>query len=77
MTKLLLLGAGIEQKIVIEFAHELGYEVIALDSNPNAPGLKISDISIVGDIRNVEEICKIVKDKKTEKINPEKVDFVI
>lgn len=26
---------------------------------------------------SVEEICKIVKDKKTEKINPEKVDFVI
>lgn len=61
MKKLLLLGAGIEQKIVIEFAHELGYEVIALDSNPNAPGLKISDISIVGDIRNVEEICKIAQ----------------
>jgi biotin carboxylase len=56
-----LLGAGIEQKIVIEHAHELNYQVIALDANPNAEGLKIADIPIVADIRNVELICEIAQ----------------
>ena len=61
MKKLLLLGAGIEQKIIIEYAHELNFEVIALDSNSDAPGLKISDISIIEDITNVEKICEIAQ----------------
>ena len=61
MKKLLLLGAGIEQKIVIEYAHELNFEVIAIDSNSDAPGLKISDISIIEDITNVEKICEIAQ----------------
>tara|TARA_B110000438_G_scaffold301027_1_gene354867 strand:- start:235 stop:1440 length:1206 start_codon:yes stop_codon:yes gene_type:complete len=61
LKKLLLLGAGIEQKIVIEYAHELNFEVIAIDSNPDAPGLKISDISIVEDITNIEKICEIAQ----------------
>ncbi len=61
MKKLLLLGAGIEQKIVIEYAHELGFEVIAIDSNFDAPGLKISDVSVVEDITNVDKICEIAQ----------------
>ena len=61
MKKLLLLGAGIEQKIIIEYAHELNFEVIAIDSNSDAPGLKISDISIIEDITNVEKICEIAQ----------------
>lgn len=61
MKKLLLLGAGIEQKIVIEHAHELNHQVIALDSNPKAEGLKIADISIVTDIKNLEKVCEIAE----------------
>jgi biotin carboxylase len=61
LKKLLLLGAGIEQKIIIEYAHELNFEVIAIDSNSDAPGLKISDISIIEDITNVEKICEIAQ----------------
>jgi len=61
LKKLLLLGAGVEQQIVIEHAHELNFQVIALDSNPNAKGLEIADIPIVADIKNVEQICEIAQ----------------
>ena len=47
--KLLLLGAGVEQKIVIDHAHDLGIFVIAVDENSNAVGLKFADKSIVSD----------------------------
>jgi biotin carboxylase len=59
--KLLLLGAGFEQKIVIDHAHNLGIHVIAVDGDPNAQGLKIADTSIVGNIKNVDELCAIAK----------------
>jgi len=42
MTKtILILGAGIEQTTAIKLAKEMGLKVIAVDGNPNAPGLKI------------------------------------
>lgn len=59
--KLLLLGAGFEQKIVIDHAHNLGIHVIAVDANPDAEGLKIADTPIVNDIKNIDELCVIAK----------------
>ena len=64
--KLLLLGAGIEQKIVIDHAHELDVFVIAIDSNPDAIGLKFADKSIVSDIKNIDEMSKIAKDEEVD-----------
>ena len=64
--KLLLLGAGIEQKIVIEHAHELGVSVIAVDANPAAIGLKFADKSIVSDIKNISKMSKIAKDEDVD-----------
>ncbi|MDC0856666.1 ATP-grasp domain-containing protein [Candidatus Nitrosopelagicus sp.] len=64
--KLLLLGAGIEQKIVIDHAHELDAFVIAVDSNPDAIGLKFADKSIVSDIKNIDEMSKIAKDEEVD-----------
>ncbi len=61
MKKLLILGAGFEQGIVIKFAQELGYEVIAVDGSKHAEGLKIANVGIVADINDVEEMCKIGK----------------
>ena len=55
------MGAGVEQKIVIEHAHELNFQVIALDSNPDAIGFEIADVSIVTDIKDVDQICEIAQ----------------
>ena len=51
---MLMLGAGPVQMSAIRRAKELGYYVIALDEDPNAPGLKLADKSDVLDIRELE-----------------------
>lgn len=45
MKKLLVIGAGFLQSFVIIRAKELGYEVHALDGNPNAVGFAYADYS--------------------------------
>ena len=59
--RILILGAGLEQEIAIVQAKLLNYFVIACDSNPLAPGLRIADKVEVCDITNVEEILNIAK----------------
>jgi biotin carboxylase len=61
MKKILILGAGIEQTIAIELAKEMGLKVIAVDGNPNAPGLKVADVGLHADIKNVKAMIKIGK----------------
>ena len=54
MKKLLIIGAGFLQSFVIEKAKNLGYEVFAVDGNPEAPGFKYADkyavISIIDEL---------------------------
>ncbi len=59
--RILLLGAGQEQCIAIEESKALGYEVIACDVNPDAPGLQMADHGIVCDIRDVGTLVEIGK----------------
>lgn len=47
MTKLLILGGGIEQVYAYELAHEMGIETIGMDLDPNAPGLKLADYHLI------------------------------
>ena len=61
---ILLLGAGIEQTIAIELAKKMGLRVIAVDGNPNAQGLKIADVGINADIKNVKAMIEIGKNIK-------------
>lgn len=52
--KILMLGAGPIQIGAIKRAKELGYYVIALDEDPDAPGLQLADKFGVLDIRELE-----------------------
>ena len=45
--RIMILGAGVLQWPGIIKAKELGYEVIAVDMNPDAPGFKDADIKLV------------------------------
>lgn len=58
---IMFLGAGEEQCEAIDIALNLGIKVVAVDGNSNAPGLKIADIGINADIKDVEAMIDIGK----------------
>lgn len=58
---ILFLGAGEEQCEAITIALELGLQVIAVDGNPNAHGLKIAHVGIHADINDADQMIEIGK----------------
>ena len=67
MKKLMVLAAGLLQIPVIKKAREMGVYVIALDDNPNSPGLALADKSIVpGGLTDDEKILAIAKEEKID-----------
>ena len=64
MKKILIIAAGILQIPVIKRAQEMGYYTIAVDSNKNAPGIKIANKSIIADITDSELILKYAIEEK-------------
>ncbi len=75
MKTILILGAGIEQTIAIELAKDLGLKVIAVDGNPDAPGLKIADIGINADIKDAEAMIEIGKKYKIDGVMTHAVEI--
>lgn len=63
---ILLLGAGQEQCLAIDEAKVLGYRVVAADANADAPGLKIADLGLVADIRDVQALINIGRTHKID-----------
>ena len=59
---LVAVGAGFFQLPGIRTAREAGMKVLAIDGNPNAPGLKIADCAAVADIRSPEHVIRAVAD---------------
>ena len=52
---IMFIGAGKYQLPGIEKAKEIGLKVIAIDRDPDAPGLKVADIPIALDVTDIEE----------------------
>jgi hypothetical protein len=65
-----VIGASSESIYGISKAKELGLEVIALDGNPEAPGLAAADKSFVVDIRDPEKVKEILDENRPEVIIP-------
>lgn len=64
MKKLMVLAAGLLQIPVIKKAKEKGYYVIAVDDDPNAPGMALADKAIVpGGLMNEEKLVAIAKEE--------------
>ena len=64
MKKLMVLAAGLLQIPVIKKARDMGYYVIAVDDDPNAPGMALADKAIVpGGLVNEEKLVAIAKDE--------------
>jgi biotin carboxylase len=56
MTKTIwFVGGGIESIHAIKLAKKLGLNVVVSDGNPNAPGLKFADKSVIASTYNIEE----------------------
>lgn len=67
MKKLLVLAAGLLQIPVIKKAREMGVYVIAVDDDPNAPGMALADKAIVpGGLMNEEKLVAIAKEEKID-----------
>lgn len=64
MKKLMVLAAGLLQIPVIKKAREMGYYVIAVDDDPNAPGMALANKAIVpGGLMNEEKLVAIAKEE--------------
>lgn len=67
MKKLMVLAAGLLQIPVIKKAREMGYYVIAVDDDPNAPGMALADKAIVpGGLMNEEKLVAIAKEEQID-----------
>lgn len=67
MKKLLVLAAGLLQIPVIKKAREMGVYVIAVDDDPNAPGMALADKTIVpGGLMNEEKLVAIAKEEQID-----------
>lgn len=63
----MVLAAGLLQIPVIKKAHEMGYYVIAVDDDPNAPGMALADKAIVpGGLMNEEKLVAIAKEEQID-----------
>ena len=65
-----VIGASSESIYTIGKAKEMGIEVVALDGNPNAPGLKAADKSFVVDIRDVEKVLEVLDENRPDVVLP-------
>ena len=75
MKTILILGAGIEQTLAIKLANEMGLKAITVDGNSNALGLKIADIGINADIKDVEAMTEIDKKYKIDGVTTHAVEI--
>ena len=63
----MVLAAGLLQIPVIKKAREMGYYVIAVDDDPNAPGMALADKAIVpGGLMNEEKMLSIAKEEQID-----------
>src|SRR5581483_9911602 len=57
----LFVGAGRHQRRAIARARELDLRVVAVDRNPDAPGLQVADAAEVVDFRDVEGVTDVAR----------------
>jgi biotin carboxylase len=62
MKTVLVVGAGRYQRAVIRRARELGLRVVAVDRNPDAPGLALADVPRVVDFASPAAVLENVRD---------------
>ena len=69
--KLMILGSGELGKEIVIAAKRLGCYVIACDRYKNAPAMQVADKSEILNMKNQDELKKIIKNNKPDIIIPE------
>lgn len=59
---ILIVGAGREQIQAYKTAKNMGLKIVGTDIDPNAPGFKFTDYSLICSTRNIDETLKTVID---------------
>jgi biotin carboxylase len=62
----LFVGAGRQQRRAIVRARELGLRVVAVDRNPDAPGLAEADVAEVVDFLDLEAVIRVARDARVD-----------
>lgn len=75
MKKILIIGAGMLQAYVIQRAKDLGYYVIAVDMDPNAPGFQYADEYKVINIVDKESCLKYAIEKDIDGVLTAATDY--
>ncbi|MBP3606813.1 MAG: ATP-grasp domain-containing protein [Treponema sp.] len=57
--KIMILGAGLMQSPAIKSAQNLGYEVVVVDGNPNAPCIELADSFEHIDLKDKDSLVKL------------------
>lgn len=64
--KFLIIGGSYVQIPLIDTARDLGFDVITVDANPDAPAMKISDEPVVIDTRDALNILKLARERNVQ-----------
>lgn len=75
--RVMVVTAGRHQAPVILKAKELGYEVLATDGDPGAPGLALADHAVVADALNASELLRIAQAFRPQAIVTEQTDVAV
>jgi biotin carboxylase len=70
MKAILIAGAGANQLGIFTKAQEMGLRVIAMDGNPDAPGLPLADMGLAGNICDANEIIDVAREYSVDGIYP-------
>lgn len=74
-TRILILPAGIEQVYVIRRAKALGLFVVAIDANPDAPGLAYADVAEIAAPRDIDRCLAIARQHAVEAVVADQCDY--
>jgi len=78
MAKLIMiLGAGPEQVLAIHAAQNLGYKVLAVDENSEAPGLKIAESGFSYSLQDTDRLISLAKKYKIDGVFSHGVEIPI
>lgn len=75
MKRILIIGAGFLQTYVIKKAKELGYYVLAVDGNPNAPGFTFADEYAAVNIVDEQACLDYAREKKINGVLTAATDY--